>query len=250
MRTAPWVAVALAGLTAGAAGQPPLESAPPLPEQRVERGVAVVQCAAEADRGTRAHGALLDLGVEQPRRDVVLTVAHSLPPTPADVLRDCFVIGERGRLYPVAHVWLGDRSRASDWAVLATEQRLRGNDVVRLRLEPDAATLRRAMQERTEVTLLHGAGEARCEIRTTKWLTRPELAAALYAHSCRSWPGLSGSPMVLTAGGAPTLVGFHMGELVMESESGEPEPLQSLGRGVDDALRAALTDAAGVLERR
>ena len=241
-----------AAVAASAAAEPPLEPAPPLPEQSVHRGVAVVQCATDATQGTRAHGALLDFGSARPEQEVVLTVAHSLPPTPDAVLRDCVVIGDRGRPYPVTHVWLGDRSRASDWAVLATERRIRGNDVVRLRFDADAAaaTLQRLTAERTEVTLLHGAGDARCEMRTTKWLTRPELTAAVYAHSCPSWPGLSGSPMVLDVDGAPLLIGVHMGELAMESESGEPEPLQSLGRGIDASLGAALAEAAGVLERR
>src|SRR5690606_5861929 len=194
------------------------------------------------------------IGAERPARDVVITVAHALPPTPDAVRRDCRVIGERDRRYEIEAVWLGGPARAADWAVLVTARRLDGRAVLRLPVDEDAhADVAPLAARRARVRLVHGAGDAGCEIRATKWLTRAELDAAVFAHSCESWAGLSGSPLLSDAA-AETLVGVHMGELVMppgdEPAGGEPEPLLSLGRSFDPALRAALAEAAAVARQR
>ena len=212
-----------------------------------ERGVAVVQCLdRDTSTRTRARAAILDLGVADPVRDAVLTAAHGLPPDSETVRRNCTVFADGGRTYRIRAVFLGGQS---DWAVLVTSRRLRGAVArltpVPLTAEEFAALLR---------------GEAPLELRRllqndhcrahADWLSRTELEAGLFLHSCRSWPGLSGSPLLLDAAGAPALIGIHLGR-VRRPIQGEGPPLRSIGQRIDATIAAVLPHArALVAERR
>lgn len=232
-------------LSAAAVAQPK-----PLPEPRVAHGVAAVECSLTEPQALRSHAAIVAAGIDRPAQDLLLTVAHGLPPTLEDTRRDCVVIGEHGERHAIAHAWLGGDDRAGDWALLLTERALRGG-VTRLPIVEPATTdaLAALTAARASVQIRHGAADVECELRTTRWLTRAELNAAVYAHSCESWPGLSGAPMVFAGDGPATLIGIHIGQLVLppsEEPSTTPEPpasTRSLGRGIDAALAAALTAA-------
>src|SRR5690606_19803734 len=145
--------------------------------------------------------------------------------------------------------WLGDgRTQTHDWAVLLLADRVRGRDVVRLQPSPVAPEeIAELVQARTPLEVWYGDGTLSCEMRATKWLTRADLNAGVFAHSCPTWPGLSGSPLVVATPDGERLIGVHLGNITLQQiddPGAEQVAALSLGRGIGPDVAAALEAAA------
>jgi hypothetical protein len=228
----------------------------PVPPQGidVERGVVVIRCVADQPRHYwRSRGAVLDVGAASRRRDVVLTARHGLPSTPESIRRGCSVRGEQQAWYGIEQVWLGPRTaeREHDWAVLVTARPL-GMSVRRLAyndLAPQVWT--RLMQDQKPARLLLLRIETEqdgCRL-AQNWLSAAEAAAGLFMHSCHSWDGLSGSPLIIGMNGEPVVIGIQLGR-ARRPLHGDGPPVLGIGRTIDATIAAAIDEAARVSTAR
>src|SRR5690606_19227747 len=114
----------------------------------------------------RAHGALVAWTEAGTLGDVVLTVAHGLPPADA-VPAECVVLTSDDEIRRIEAAWLGDgRTQTHDWAVLLLADRVRGRDVVRLQPSPVAPEeIAELVQARTPLEVWYGDGTLSCEMR-------------------------------------------------------------------------------------
>jgi hypothetical protein len=207
----------------------------------IERGVVLVRCLTPT-QGLFWHsrGAVLDVAGAA---DVLLTTAHGLPAHALAVERDCTVL-VRGKEQTIVAVWNAGGNVVGfehDWAVLVT-QRIDG-DVHRWR--PAYATeewLREAVARRAPVRLvLRYADGPQSDCRLEPETADPR---QLLAHSCISYPGMSGSPLVvaLDRETAPVLLGIHIGTQL--AWKGTKLDFVSVGRPLDATIAAAIAAAA------
>lgn len=222
----------------------------------VERGIVLLRCRGDGANMWRiSRGVVLDLGLGRADRDVVLTTAHGLSPRPEAVRRDCRILGAGDRTYRIEAAWraaggAGDSSR--DWAVLLVNRKLHG-DVDRLRpgqLTVDAM-LRLAAQG-APVRLLSrnpALTQRDCNLLPIDDATlgaRPEGPMMIY--SCRSTPGLSGSPILANVEGRPLVIGIHVGWGFTWVAQGRVRAV-SVGHVIDAQIAAALAAAAARARR-
>jgi hypothetical protein len=208
----------------------------------IERGVALLRCKVP---GTPtffvSRGAVLEVGVRE-HTDVLLTTAHGLPPSAAEVVRNCRVLA-RGKEYAIADVWHagGDALGAgNDWAVVLSK-RIRG-DLHRWRVgEIGDEPLAKLVADRAPVRLVMryaGVGtHTDCRLEP-----RASLAPRLVAHTCTTYPGMSGSPLVMGVGGEPVLIGLHVGSGL--EWTGLKIDMVSIAQPVDAPVIAAIVAAA------
>src|SRR5687768_11735885 len=173
----------------------------------IERGVAVVRCATPKEEVFwSSRAAILDVVTTG---DVLLTTAHGLPSEAEAVVRDCRVL-VRGKAQSVIEVWRdGDQTDfETDWAVILTK-RIAG-DVQRWRpARPSAEWIAAAVAEKAPVRLvLRYADPAQSDCRLEPRTPEPQW---LLAHTCVTYPGTSGSPLVMAIDGEPRLIGMHIG---------------------------------------
>ena len=235
-----WLCVVV--IAAGGAGlASELSAAPPLGGDGIERGIAFLRCAT-ATKGIfqTSRGAILDVGATT---DVLLATAHSLPADPEAVKRDCGVL-VRGEEHAIAEVWHAGGDRAGprhDWAVLVT-QRIVG-DIRRWRVgRVTGDWLVNAAADGTPVGLVLRSPDAShddCRLEPETQDPRE-----LFAHSCVTHPGMSGSPMVvgLAAEPEPVLIAVHVGSQVRWK--GTKLDFVSVARPVDDEIAATIEIAA------
>jgi hypothetical protein len=212
-------------------------------------GVVLVRCSAGATNTWRvSRGAILDLDLLDTNRDVVLTTAHGLTGREGDVLRDCRVLGPRGRAYRIESAWRAASAAADstrDWAVLLVKRRVRG-DVARL---PAAHITVQAMARlaaaEVPVRLVRGAsaGQGDCNLYPFRGedleIGRGGL---LMFYSCRRAPGLSGSPILASIDGRPLVIGIHVG-WSLTSIAGAPLRSVAVGQPIDAEIAGALAVA-------
>jgi hypothetical protein len=216
-----------------------------------ERGVVVIRCKAE-HRYIHSRGAILDVGLDAPAGEIILATGHGLPRTTEEIRRGCSIHGEQRRSYAIANAWRGAvaGTKEHDWAVLLSERRL-GADARRLRyayFEPEVWSQLSAQQAPVQLLLRRVEAEKdTCRLGRT-WLSSHQLAAGLFTHSCRSWEGHSGSPIVIGLDGELVVIGIQLGR-IHKPLSGDGPPLLGLGRRIDAAIEAALTEAVRLLDR-
>lgn len=189
------------------------------------------------------RGALIDTGAATSTHEVVLTAAHGLPTSLGRLKRRCIVIGGTGVAIAIEDVWRPDSPgsvSANDWAVLLTEQRFRA-PIARLRaLRIDQDTRQRLAADETPVRLPLRSSEAErsCTLRRSE-LVEAGHADNLFAHSCRAWPGLSGSPILIGIDGESFVLGIHIG--TRRALRGRAQV--DVGRYLDATVTAAISAA-------
>ena len=207
-----WIFVAL-GCGAAVAGAAEVTPLPPPVGTGIERGVVAVRCRSPVDGYVSdARAAILDVGT--PTADVLLTTAHALLPDAAETRRRCYLI-VNGDEQTIAEVWNAGGNLSGpeqDWAVMLT-RRISG-DVSRWHAaNVTGEWLANAAADRVPVRLVlryAGVLQTDCHLEP-----RTQNPALLLAHSCQTYEGLSGSPLVVAVEGepAPILIGVHVGVL-------------------------------------
>ena len=212
----------------------------------IEHGIVQVVCATDAPRiDIFSTGAVLDLG-SSATRDVILTTAHGLPVAAESIVTRCSVLGPRRRAYAIDAVWRSAEKYSgpsTDWAVLLTAKRVRG-DVGRLPAgqihgsaliqlvaaeAPVRLLLRSALADPRDCHLVGGADAAY------------DAAFGVVYHSCRSRPGVSGSPIVMSVDDRPVVVAIHIGrQMWLLGRRGGA----SVGKSLDGEVAAAIAKAA------
>ena len=216
--------------------------------QGIERGIARLMCRGEAsNQWHRSRVFVVDTGVVSPHRELLLAAAHGLPRDPARVAQDCEVYGVHGRPARVVEVrrHRGAMSASDDWAILMTHAPLEG-DVGRLRV---AALAPEVLVELSQAgapikMLLYSdrTGLGDCALLGAPWIRAQELDRGLFAHSCRSQPGLSGSPIVAGMNGEPVAIGLNIGYRMRPSQVAGPL-FYGIGRAFDEEIAAAIREA-------
>jgi hypothetical protein len=233
--------VLIAACGAGLAGAAELSAVPPLGGGGIERGIAFLRCAT-ATKGVfqTSRGAILDAGVSA---DVLLSTAHGLPPDAEAVKRDCRVL-VRGEAHAITEVWHAGGDRAGpthDWAVIVT-QRIVG-DIHRWRVgRATSDWLIDAVAQGAPISLvLRSPDVPQSNCRLEPETQDPRL---LFAHSCVTHPGMSGSPMVvgLAMEPEPVLIAVHIGS--QTRWNGTKLDFVSVARPVDAEIAATIEAAA------
>ena len=235
------VVVLIAALGSGLAESSELSAVPPLGGGGIERGIAFLRCAT-ATKGIfqTSRGAILDVGATD---DVLLATAHGLPPDAQTVKRDCRVL-VRGKAHAIAEVWHAGGDRAGpkdDWAVIVT-QRITG-DVHRWRVGlATSEWLVNAVSQGAPIGLVlrsPDASQNACRLEP-----ETEDPRVLFAHSCVTYPGMSGSPMVIGSAvePEPVLIALHIGS--QARWIGTKLDFVSVARPVDAEIVAAVEAAA------
>lgn len=208
--------------------------------QDAELGLVRFKCSADPGGELVFRGAVLETSDPRDSFEVVLTAAHGLPSELADISARCAVIGDRGRRYRIEDVWRSPPptlSLADDWAVVLTAQRMRGGHR-RFRVGRIAAPSRYQMAEdvtAVRLPLLTIETEWKCVLNQAG-LSEAEQSAGLFAHSCRSWLGHSGSPILARLDGEIYVIGVHLGSRWFFEERRQIK----LGRYVDEAIVDAI----------
>ena len=241
MRARSLCVVLIAACGAGPAGASELSAVPPLGGGGIERGIAFLRCAT-ATKGIfrTSRGAILDVGATA---DVLLATAHGLPPDPEAVKRDCRVL-VRGKAHAITEVWHAGGDRAGpkhDWAVIVTKRIV--GDIRRWRVgRVTGDWLVNAVAHGTRVSLvLRSPDASHDDCRLEPETHDPRV---LFAHSCVTYPGMSGSPMVvgLAVEPEPVLIAVHIGEQVRWT--GTKLDFVSVARPVDAEITATIEAAA------
>jgi hypothetical protein len=232
-----WLTAA-AALGATAASSADVTDLPPPAGGGVERGVAIVQCTAPSGLLWTSRATLLEVGVDA-GADVLLTTGHGLPSTADEVLRDCRILA-RGKEHAIEGVWHAGSYAAGpehDWAVLVSE-RIKG-ELRRWRAtEATEGWLEQLVTDHAHVRLvLRYADAVQSDCRLEAWT-----AQRLLAHTCVTYPGTSGSPLVVGVELEPVLIGLHVGSQL--SWDGKTLDMVSVARPLDAAVIAAIDAAA------
>lgn len=231
--------IAVAALVAAAARSGELTELPPAAGPGLERGVALLRCEdPESSAFWLSRATVLDAGAAA-NADVLLTVAHGLPSSAAEVERDCRATAQ-GRDYAIAAVWGVGREVSvpeHDWAVVLLTSRIRG-DVRRWRASAAAESwLEQLVDGNVAVrVVLRYAGEAQTDCRLEGWTQQ-----RLLVHTCRTYPGESGSPLVVGVDHSLVLIGVHIGSQL--DWDGAKFNMMSVARPLDAAVMAAVEAA-------
>ena len=189
------------------------------------------------------RGTVIDNAQPESAWDVVLTTLHGLPDD-VDIVTDrCVVVDAFGEELELQAVWLPPlrgRVSPSDWAVLLTEERIAGiSGRLRVSATPSSEPMR-LMQSGAPVRLplFKPIAERPCGLIQSE-LTNSPGNPTLFAHTCRAWPGHSGSPILMSKNGRALLVGIHLGRRRNHFTGMQ----YGVGRAVDSTIIAAI-DAA------
>lgn len=221
----------------------------------IARGIARVNCRTDEPgvwRQSRVF--VIDTGDVAPSHDLLVAVAHGLPEDTRRVVSDCAVYGVNGPPAAIAAVWRphGPRALRDDWAILATVAPLEG-EVGRLRmavLAPEALAALLSDEVPIKLVLYSDAsGFDDCSFLGVPWIGSESLARGIFAHSCRTRPGLSGSPIVIGIAGEPIVVGVNVGRKMRPPELEGPL-FYGIARAIDDEIESTVRRAAERLAAR
>jgi len=249
-----WVLIA-AGFGAAPTGADEVSALPPPTGAGIERGVVAVQCFRDG-AFSDGRAAILDVGTDV--ADVLLTTAHTLLPDADAIKRDCRVL-VRGQPQNIAAVWHAGGNLLAveqDWAVILTA-RIPG-DVRRWRAaNVTGEWLTNAAAHGAPVRLVMRYADApQTDCRLEPQTPNPAL---LFAHSCVTYAGLSGSPLVVAIEGEsePVVIGIHVGvqaywrrqrlDFVHIARAVDPDVVAAIAAAEQ---RAALAQAASVPQGR
>lgn len=255
MRALPlgWLTIA-AWCLAGAGGIASDTAAAAEPIETIEgvgisRGIARLICIERESGGSiRTRAIILDVGNSQPARDVLLAPAHGIPVDPDRIRQDCSVVGAGGSQLPIVELWLsGDRHElyAGDWVVLTVGAAVSG-DVHRMKFAMLAQSALRdlAVDEAPVALMLYSPSvDQHCRILDEGLGDRRQMTAGLFIHSCRSWRGVSGAPIVIGVDGEPVVIGIHIAHFEHVRGRGN-ELARGIGRIIDADIEAAINAAA------
>jgi hypothetical protein len=238
--TRDWLTAATALAAVAAASSAELTELPPPAGAGVERGVAILQCTAPSGLLLVSRATLVDVGVDV-RAEVSLTTGHGLPSTADEVRRNCRILA-RGKAHAIEGVWHAGGYAAGpehDWAVV-TSERIKG-ELRRWRVaEAAEGWLEQLVTDNASVRLvLRYADAAQSDCRLERWTPQ-----RLLAHTCTTYPGTSGSPLVVGVGveREPVLIGLHVGSQL--EWDGKKLDVVSVARPLDAAVIAAIDAAA------
>ena len=179
-----------------------------------EAGLIVIECVPEGGTvGHRFRGVAIDTG-ESPH-EVVLTTSHGFPAGADMVTERCAVAGVRDRRYPIRAIWrppFRARGAVDDWAVVVTNRKLRER-IWRQRVRNEPVALEGPpgdLSEAVRLPLRFLGTERSCALRTPESVGM-ELEVGLFSHTCRSWSGHSGSPVLAVDEHGAFILGIHVG---------------------------------------
>lgn len=215
----------------------------------IERGITRILCSQdEPSRWISSRGIILNVGQPELDHDVLLAPAHGLPADSKVVERDCIIAGSHGSTEHIAAVWLAENRNvpgSGDWAVLMTRRRIQG-EISRLSarfLPPD--TLERLVADETSITLMmqtSSADQDDCRMLFEGLQSELHLESGVFFHSCMTWPGVSGAPIVVAIDGAPVVIGFTIAARVRPLRYEGPLYI-GIGRAIDEQIAAAVRRA-------
>lgn len=207
-----------------------------------EAGLIAIECVPEGETiGRRFRGVVIDAG-EIPH-EVVLTTAHGFPKTADVVSERCSVAGNGSRRYPIHALWRPEsreRGAVDDWAVFVTGRKFRER-IWRQRLRDEPVVLEQpgvdpAAAVRLPLRFL--GTERSCTLRMPE-LNGVNLEQGLFAHTCRSWAGHSGSPVLAVDEHGAFVLGIHVGHRWIA----EPRLSLRIGRVIDNDVLVAVREA-------
>jgi hypothetical protein len=215
----------------------------------IERGVTHLRCRArDGESWFRTRAIILDPGESNVTGEVLLAPAHGLPARQALITRECVVDVGHGSSGEIVDVWLPanrDEAGAGDWAVLTTRKRFRG-DINRLRAGMVAArAFTRLVEDHARITLLmhsQAADQDDCRILDPGDWAAGQSDSRVFVHTCRTWPGVSGAPVIAQLDGMAVVIGFNNGRLVRPRRFDGPLYL-GVGRIIDAEIAAAIRSA-------
>jgi hypothetical protein len=209
-----------------------------------EAGLIGIECIPQGGTiGHRFRGVVIDTGNLNSRHEVILTTAHGFPAASGVITERCAVAGAKDRRYPIRAIWRPrsqDRGAVDDWAVVVTGRNFRERIWrQRVRSEP-AAEAGQLVDLAAPIRLpLRFLGAERACVLSEPAAVGVELEAGLFSHTCRSWSGHSGSPVLAVDDDGAFILGIHVGRRWLA------EKRQSLriGRAIDSEILAAVRDA-------
>ena len=207
-----------------------------------EAGLIVIECVPEGGTvGHRFRGVAIDAG--DTRHEVILTTSHGFPATADLVAERCAVAGIRDRRYPIGAIWrppFRARGAVDDWAVVVTDRRLRER-IWRQRMRSEPVALEGQPGEpsaKVRLPLRFLGTERSCALRAPESVGL-ELEVGLFSHTCRSWAGHSGSPVLAVDEHGAFILGIHVGRRWYAATR---ESLR-IGRLIDSEILDAIRDA-------
>lgn len=217
----------------------------------IDRGVARLYCA-QPELGPRnyrrSRGIVIDTGDAEPDREVLLVSRHGLPDAVEHIRERCTINGVRGGPIRIAAWFLPDRTSAAtgdDWAVIVTEGTIDA-EVTRHRYAlVDDAGLQALIESEAAARLLlysEAVDETGCRMRKTT-SESVGVGSNLFVHSCRSWPGTSGSPIVIRINEVNTLIGMNIGRIWSPGPD-DSGMYAGLGVAINGEIAAAIERAA------
>lgn len=215
----------------------------------IDRGITRIICTSGDRQGwRRSRAVIIDVGVAQQFREVLLAPAHGLPQSPEEIKDNCIVADAAGEAMAISEVWFSENRGESldgDWAVLTTD-RMVAADIDRQQLiKLDEALGDDAQRDQIPVRLLlySQSVDQDCRIISESPARLAALTSELFFHSCRAWRGVSGAPIVVGIDGRPTIIGFHIAKL--EHPLGVAlHGIEGIGRAVDASIFSAVWAAA------
>lgn len=189
------------------------------------------------------RGSVMATGQGNAAWDVVLTTLHGLPDD-IDLITDrCVVVDGFGHEIGLREMWrppLRGLVSTSDWAVLLTRERI---ERIGVRLSFSADPYRELLQlarssAPVRLPMLNPAAETDCNLIPSE-LTAASAAPTIFAHTCRTWPGHSGSPILADVDGRLLILGIHLGR----RRNHLAHTAYGVGRLIDSTIVAAI-DAA------
>jgi hypothetical protein len=215
----------------------------------IERGVARLVCRGHAPRSWhQSRVFVIDTRAARRSGDLLFAASHGLPSDSGRIASDCAVHGVNGPPAAIVDAWRPEppRSLTDDWAILMTAAPLAG-EVGRLRmvvLEPEM--LEALATDTTAIKLLlysDRSGLGDCSLLGAPWVQGDELGSGIFAHSCRSRRGLSGSPIVVRVAGEPVAIGINLGYRLRPPQLEGPL-FYGIGRAFDAEIAATINRAA------
>ena len=213
-----------------------------LDSRESEAGLVQIECLSE-NATYYFRGAIIDSGDADASYEVILTSLHGLPDDLSTIRRTCVVKGAQGSHVGIKDIWRPD-SRGyvspSDWAVLLTNERLR-DAIERLsavRVPYPGREKLAANDIPVRLPLRFVEGERACSL-TQFGPAGVRSSEGLFAHTCRTWPGLSGSPILISIDDQPFVLGIHLGSRWPYDR----DPALGIGRFVDATIAEAINAA-------
>ena len=209
-----------------------------------EAGLIGIECVPDGGtRGYRFRGVVIDTGRVDSDHEVILTTAHGFPAAAEDVREKCAVLGTKDRRYSIQAIWRPAtrvRGAVDDWAVFVTRRDLRER-IWRQRLPSAPVAIEERLADPTapiRLPLRFLGAERACALRAPG-SAGLSLETGLFSHTCRSWSGHSGSPVLAVDEHGAFVLGIHLGRRWFA----DPYRSLKIGRAIDSEILQAVRNA-------